>query len=224
MIALATPTDAATPRRGAFMFARLGSLLSVLPLSVWVVIHLWNNLAAFEGAEAWQRAVTQHPHPIAEILTFTIVLLPLLIHAAWGIGRLFSARPNNHRYNLYGNFKYVLQRVTALGALAFLGAHLWLAFLKPRLLLGRPEAFSDIAHEMATHPPTLIVYLLGTFGICFHLANGLQTAAWQWGLVGSQKGINRLDRAVLVFFALLVIMSWAAIYALHSAGAASASP
>jgi succinate dehydrogenase / fumarate reductase, cytochrome b subunit len=59
--------------------------------------------------------------------------------------RLFSFRPNNLAYNNYGNLKYILQRITAVGALFFLGAHIWLAFLRPRLLGGAPEAFADIA-------------------------------------------------------------------------------
>ena len=36
---------------GGFWRARLGSFLAVVPLGVWTFIHLWNNLAAFQGGE-----------------------------------------------------------------------------------------------------------------------------------------------------------------------------
>src|ERR1700749_4126308 len=131
--------------RSSFFRARLASLFGVLPLGVWVVIHLWHNLSAFQGPEAWQTAVTEYPHPFAEAVTGIIVLLPLVIHAIWGIGRLFSSRPNNVRYGFYANLKYLLQRLSALGVFLFLGAHLWKAYLSPRLVQGHAEAFADLA-------------------------------------------------------------------------------
>jgi len=37
---------------GKFLASRLGSLFSILPLGVWTVHHVWNNLAAFDGPQA----------------------------------------------------------------------------------------------------------------------------------------------------------------------------
>jgi succinate dehydrogenase / fumarate reductase cytochrome b subunit len=219
---MSTLTTPATPDRGAFVRARLGSLLAVAPLGVWTFFHLWNNLAAFQGAEKWQSAVIDYPHPVAQVITGLIVLLPLVIHAVWGVGRLLSARPNNVRYGFYTNFKYALQRLTAIGVLFFLGAHLWLAMIHPRLVEGHGESFADIAHEMRFHVPTLIVYILGTLGVAYHLANGLQTWAMGWGVVSSQRALKRLEWGVIALFLLLLAMSWGAIFALYQAGAAAA--
>jgi len=200
--------------------SRLGSFLAVVPLTFWVVNHLWDNLSAFNGAVAWEKSVTTYANPYSQALTFIIVMLPLLFHTGWGLVRLFSFRPNNNRYNNYGNFKYILQRVSALGVLAFLGAHIWLAFLQPRLVAGHPEAFSDIAREMRFHGPTLIVYLLGTLGTAYHLANGLQGFAMGWGLLGSERAMRRFEPVSIILFLLLTAMSWSVIYALYQAGAA----
>jgi succinate dehydrogenase / fumarate reductase cytochrome b subunit len=205
--------------RSSFLRARLASGLAILPLGVWTSAHLWNNLAAFQGAEAWQRAVTEYPHPFAEALTGVVVLLPLAIHTIWGIGRLASSRPNNLRYPFYGNLKYLLQRVAAVGVLFFLGAHLWLAMLRPRLQEGRPEPFADIAQEMHFHTPTLVVYVLGTLGVAYHLANGVQSFCMGWGVVTSERALKRLEWVALLLFVLLLAMSWGAIYALWAAGA-----
>ncbi len=207
------------PERRAFVLQRLGSLLAILPLGVWTIFHVWNNLAAFQGAEAWEEAVTAHGHPAAHFATLLVVLVPLLLHTAWGIGRLLSTKPNNTRYGFFANLKYLLQRLSALGLLGFLGAHIWLAMLEPRLVEGRAEPFTDIAREMHHHLPTLVVYLLGTLATSYHLANGLGSAALGWGVVASRRGLLKLERLSIAFFVVLLGLSWAAIYALWAAGA-----
>ena len=193
--------------------------MSVVPLGVWTVNHLWKNLAAFQGPDAWERSVTQYAHPVAEALTLIMVLVPLLIHSLWGIQRLFSFRPNNLANPYYDNFKYLLQRLSAIGVLLFLGAHLWLAMIQPRLVQGRPEPFSDVAYEMRFHTPTLIVYLLGTLAVCYHLANGLFGFVWTWGTAEGRHSFRRINVFATITFVVLMCFSWGAIYALWSAGA-----
>jgi succinate dehydrogenase / fumarate reductase cytochrome b subunit len=207
--------------RSSFLRARVASALAVVPLGAWTFLHLWHNLAAFQGGEAWESAVTEYPHPVAEALTGVVVLLPIALHTVWGIGRLASARPNLVRYRFYGNLKYVLQRLAAVGVLFFLGAHLWLALLKPRVTEGHAETFEDIAQHMHFHTPTLVVYVLGTLAVAYHLANGLQTACMSWGVVTSQRGLRRLEVWAIGLFLLLLAMSWGAVYALWAAGAAA---
>ncbi len=217
----AHPTPHATHAEAvsSFLRARLASALAILPLGVWTFAHLWHNLSAFQGADAWQRSVTEYPHPFAEALTGIVVLLPLAIHTIWGVGRLASSRPNGIRYPFYGNAKYLLQRLSAVGVLLFLGAHLWLAFLKPRTQEGHPESFADIAQQMHFHTPTLVVYVLGTLGVAYHLANGVQTFCIGWGVVSSQLALRRLEWLCLLLFIVLLAMSWGVVYALWAAGA-----
>jgi succinate dehydrogenase / fumarate reductase cytochrome b subunit len=220
-MAAASPATSPAQARSSFLRARLASLLAIAPLGVWTVVHLWHNLAAFDGADAWSEAVTTYAHPFAEAVTGVVVLLPLALHTVWGIGRLATTRPNLGRYRFYRNLKYTLQRLAAVGVLGFLGAHLWLAMLHPRLVEGHAETFADIAQHMHFHRPTLVVYLLGTLGVAFHLANGLQTACMGWGVVTSQRGLRRLEWAMIAVFLLLLLMSWGAIYGLWAAGAAA---
>jgi succinate dehydrogenase cytochrome b subunit len=213
-----SPPSSAISRSG-FLHARLASVLALVPLGAWTFLHLWHNLAAFGGADAWQAAVTDYPHPFAQGLTLVVVLLPLAIHTVWGLGRLATSRPNLVRYRFYGNLKYALQRLAAVGVLLFLGAHLWLALLRPRLVERHAEPFADIAQQMHSHIPTLVVYLLGTLGTAYHLANGVQTFSMGWGVVSSQRALRRMDRLALLVFVVLLAMSWGAIYALYAAGA-----
>jgi len=102
--------------------------------------------------------------------------------------------------------------------LLFIGAHLWLALLYPRLVQGRPEPFSDIAYEMRFHTPTLVVYLLGTLAVSYHLANGLFGFAWTWGIAEGRRSFRRINVLATITFVVLMCFSWGAIYALWSAG------
>jgi len=207
-----------TQSSGATFFrARIGSLLAILPLGIWSVVHIWNNLSAFKGADAWEKSVTSYPHPLAQLITAIVVLLPLVLHTIWGISRLLSTRPNNVRYGFYTNLKYALQRITAVGLLLFIIAHLWLAMIHPRFVEGHAESFADISHEMRFHTPTLIVYILGVLGFAYHLANGIHTFAMGWGIVASRRALKKLEWVILGFFLVLLTMGWGVLYALYSA-------
>jgi len=120
----------------------------------------------------------------------------------------------------FSNLRYWLQRASAVGLLAFLGAHLWLAWIQPRFVLGRPEPFADIAREMRHHTPTLLVYVLGILAISYHLANGLWSfATMGWGIAVSKSAQAWFERLALVVFFVLLAVGWASIYALYQAGA-----
>jgi succinate dehydrogenase / fumarate reductase, cytochrome b subunit len=214
---MSAATTMTAPSSG-FLRARLGSLFAILPLGVWTFIHLWNNLAAFQGGEAWEQSVTTYSHPVAQLLTAIVVLLPLVLHTIWGFGRLLTTRPNNVRYGFFANLKYILQRLSAIGVVLFLGAHIWLAMLHPRLVEGHSEVFADISHEMRTHMPTLIVYILGTLGVSYHLANGLSTFAMGWGVVTSKRALGKLNFVSGAAFVILLGMAWSAIFALYKSG------
>jgi succinate dehydrogenase / fumarate reductase cytochrome b subunit len=215
-----SPPRGLADARSSFLRSRLASVLAIAPLGVWTFVHVWHNLYAFQGAEAWQSAVTEYAHPFSEAIAGIIALLPLAIHTVWGLGRLATSRPNNVRYRGYGNLKYVLQRLSAVGVLFFLGAHLWLALLRPRFTQGHAEDFSELAQQMHFHTPTLVVYVLGTLGVAYHLANGVLTFCMGWGIVSGQRALKRMEWVAVGLFALLLAMSWGAIYALWAAGAA----
>jgi len=181
------------PVDGSFIRSRLGSFLAVVPLTIWTIDHLWNNLAAFKGAEAWQSQVTEYSHPIAFVASSLVALLPLALHTIWGIGRLRTSKVNIARYPYFSNLKYILQ-------------------------VGRPEPFADIAHEMAHHVPTLLVYTLGVLGVSYHLANGLHTFAMGWGIATSRRALRKLQAVIWVVFLGMLAMGWGSIYALYDAG------
>lgn len=218
-VPMSTATATVAPAsKNSLLQSRLGSFLAVVPLSIWVINHLWDNLAAWNGAQAWQSAVTQYKHPYSQVFTFIVVLAPLLFHTGWGVMRLLSFKPNNLAYPYYGNVKYIVQRLAALGVLAFLGAHIWLAFLEPHLLHGGAEPFAVISYEMHWHGPTLFVYTLGILGTAYHLANGIQGFAMGWGILSSERSMRRFEPWSIVLFLVLLGMGWGVLYAMYQAG------
>jgi succinate dehydrogenase / fumarate reductase cytochrome b subunit len=162
--------------------------------------------------------VTGHPSAATQIITAVVVLVPLLWHTVWGIARMARSRPAVG-LGFFSNLRYIVQRLSAIGLLFFLGAHLWLAWMQPRFVEGRAEPFSDIAREMHHHAPTLVVYLLGTLAIAYHLANGLWSFCMGWGIGVGKTALDWIERlAFLLFFAFLAL-GWGAIFALYRAGA-----
>ena len=207
-----------------FILARLGSLFAFAPVGVWTVVHLWHQLAAYQSPQAWETAVTGHVNVASTVLVFVLVLGPLLWHTIWGIVRMLRSRPKPLQSG-FSNLRYVLQRLSAVGLLLFLGAHLYLAWFEPRFLHGRPEPFAAISREMRFHTPTLIVYILGVVGIAYHLANGLWSfMTMGWGITVSKSGMKWLERLSIAFFVLLLALGWAAIYGLYRGGARLGTP
>jgi succinate dehydrogenase cytochrome b subunit len=201
-----------------FLLARMGSLLAFVPLGAWTAVHLWNQLAAFAGPREWEESVTAHRNPATAALTMTLVMGPLLWHVGWGTVRLFRTRTSTVRN--FSNLRYWLQRASAIGLLFFLGAHLWLAWIQPRFVEGRPEPFAEIAREMHHHTPTLIVYILGVLAIAYHLANGVWSfATMGWGIAVSKSAQAWLERLALLVFVVLLGIGWSGVYALYRGGA-----
>jgi len=216
------PTERAMARD--FILARLGSLFAFAPLGVWVLVHLWDQLAAYRSPQAWEDSVTGHVNGASTVLVFIVVLVPLLWHTIWGIVRMFRSRPKPLQSG-FSNLRYVVQRLSAVGLLLFLGAHLYLAWFEPRILEGQAEPFAEIAREMRYHAPTTLVYVLGILAIAYHLANGLWSfLTMGWGIAVSKSSIRWIERVSIVFFLVLLAIGWAAVYGLYAGGAQYGPP
>ncbi len=214
----------ATASRGG-LFPRLGSALALAPLGVWTMWHLWENLYVWAGRDAWAAHVTDVRYgpegpsyvgnDVASLLVSVVVLGPLVLHTLWGLRRIRMTKPNGYKF--FGNAKFLLQRLSALGLMGFLGAHIFLARIKPMLNetgTGR-EDFCDHAGHMRHHPPTLAVYTLGVIGIAYHLANGVYTAAFINGLAASAKASRKMQVVSLLLFALLLVFGLGSVIGMY---------
>jgi succinate dehydrogenase / fumarate reductase cytochrome b subunit len=188
------------------------TVFGVVPLGVYVVLHLWTNLASLDGAEHFNQAlVASRNHPAFIFLEVFGLGVPLLVHTGLGLREIFRMRPNNARYNYFGNLEYVLQRIAALGLLLFIGAHVWRARVLPAMTAEGHETWQGM-HEALSEPITFGVYALGMLGVSYHLANGLRTAAIRLGLVVSEPAQRRAQWVAVGVLILLLAMSGAALW------------
>lgn len=197
-----------------FWLRRIFSFCGIAPLGIYVVWHLLNNVYAFGGAGAFDaRLAHATSSPVYRPAIWLFVYLPFAIHAVIGLIITFRSRPNPFREPRFRNWKYVLQRVSAIGVLLFVPAHVYKTKIEPWR-----EGFSiDFAHMHAgmLEPATFAVYVLGMLGVSFHLANGLWLAGITWGVFTGPNGQRRGEWLSILFGIVLLLLSLGAIFALR---------
>lgn len=220
-------STSASPTAVAGRAARLSkkqilSLFGLVPLGVYVVFHLWTNLYSLAGEKAFnERLEATRNSPGFIFLEIFGLGLPILAHTIIGLVELFRSRPNNAAYGYFDNLKYLLQRISAIGLALFIGAHVWLARIRPSITpdeytVGGHETWAGMHHAynetVGGLPITLIVYALGLLGVSYHLANGVYTFGIRWGLAISPAGRARMQWLSGVLFVVLLGMSYAAVW------------
>ncbi|HEX2569624.1 MAG TPA: hypothetical protein VH877_08700 [Polyangia bacterium] len=202
----------AAVRRFPLTGKQLMSLLGVVPLGAYVVAHLWTNLYAINGAESFDKAlVDSRANPAFIFLEIVGLGIPILIHSVIGLQIVRRMRVNNSRYTYFRNLKYLLQRLSGVGVLLFIGAHVVKARILPSFGTPGHETWAGM-HEALSEPVTFTVYALGMLGISYHLANGLWSASITLGLTTTPQGMRRMEWASAFFFVILLCMSGLAIY------------
>jgi succinate dehydrogenase / fumarate reductase cytochrome b subunit len=190
--------------RNEFLLRRLHSLTGIVPVGVFLCVHLTVNWTVIFGGQKFQSAV-DGIHLLDKIGLLTIVeivgiFLPILFHAILGVVIWLSGRQQIARYKYGASIRYALQRWTALIAFAFILYHLYHMHW-----LGKPfgggdfephhHAASSAAQAMQAawwHAP---VYLIGITAAVFHFANGIWTFAITWGIAISREAQRRVGYA-----------------------------
>ncbi|MCM2372690.1 succinate dehydrogenase cytochrome b558 subunit [Aporhodopirellula aestuarii] len=222
--------------RHEFAIRRLHSLLGIVPLGLYMCIHLTTNASLLNGTETFQRAV-YYIHSLGAALPLVEwggIFLPLLFHAILGVWIIKTGKSNLGNYKFTGNKRYTWQRWTGLIAFVFLMFHVlhlhgwfhfgpWLAVMKP---LGFAQfypynAASSLALAMDQWAWGLFwpaFYLIGVWATVFHLANGLWTAGITWGLWISPAAQERATKVCVAFGVLLAVIGTAAWWAAVAPG------
>lgn len=185
---------------------RVLSLTGVLPLTVYVIFHLFETGAATGGRGAFaDRLSGSGGGVLAVTLEIVLVLVPLGVHAALGIVATVRDRsPEPDGYRSSG--LRIVQRGTGLGLLAFLVFHLghsWVA----KLGGADGSALYDRLRDSIGTPVYVLCYVFGVTCVAFHLALGIGAFASRWGLVHSEGG-RRVARGVGVLLGVAVWIAW----------------
>ena len=197
-----------------FLLRRIHSLTGVLPVVLFLVYHLYLQLYLHYGAEIYNNEVNSfYDSPLATWSLVIVVYIPLLFHSLLGVLLVFENKVQPS-YTYFSHLLYLLQRISGIGVLLFIIAHVWNAKLGPWIAGTWGTHFEHLSSGFAdpdTGMLTKTVYLLGVLGAVFHFANGLNTFCMTWGIAltpTSQKRVRTFS--ILVF----IILTASAFYAL----------
>lgn len=187
----------AAPESYHFLIRRLHSLTGLIPVGVFLVMHLATNasvLAPGEPGAEFQKSV-ERIHSLGPLLVpveIVGIFIPLLFHAIIGFQIIFSGRPNPQAYPYGGNIRYTLQRWTGIIAFFFIMYHVWQMHWIGKPLGGgefalhgpggEPTGAATTAKAIQSAVWVAPLYALGVLACVYHLANGVWTSLITWGI------------------------------------------
>ena len=204
-MSVATDDSPGLQERYHFLLRRLHSLSGIIPVGVFLMVHLTiNSTVLFSGDDFQQRV--DMIHSLGGFLVpveIVGIFLPIFFHAVLGVVILLTGKPNPMAYTYGGSWRYALQRWTGLIVFAFILVHLWhMHWLGERFggaFFDPHQARATAAGAMQMNAIWVPVYVLGLLASVFHFANGLWTAAITWGLTignGAQRKWGYVSAAV----------------------------
>lgn len=174
-----------------------------------MVLHLWTGAKALLGRERFEDAVVEsNARPFASVFEVVFLFLPLLFHAAYGIRLSLLSKVNVQHYPHSKNWGYVMQRVTGVIALGFIGYHLyqyrWQRFAGK---LTEPDFYGELCASLSSTqggiPWMALAYLVGTAAVVFHFSHGLYGFCFSWGITTTREG-SRLSSAIFGSFGVVL--------------------
>ena len=136
--------------KNEFYLRRVHSLLGIIPIGAFLVVHLMVNHQATQGAEAFNKAsMFMESLPFLIIVEFLFIYIPILYHGLYGIHIAFTAKENIGHYSIFRNWMFALQRVTGVITFIFIFVHLWQTRLQ-KAFFGK-EVNYDMMHQTLQH-------------------------------------------------------------------------
>lgn len=202
-------------QRHHFALRRLHSLTGIIPVGVFLCVHLTVNATILAGSDgrAFQTAVNGL-HLLERVGLLTIVevafiFLPILFHGILGIQIWLSGQMNVAAYQYGGNIRYTLQRIAGLVTFAFILYHLWhLHWLGQPLGGGAFDPHAAAVSAAAALQPWYLrgLYTIGIVAAVYHLANGIWTFLITWGITIGPQSQRKVGWVCAAFGVLLGLM------------------
>ncbi|MGY0693145.1 succinate dehydrogenase cytochrome b558 subunit [Virgibacillus sp. FSP13] len=185
-----------------FGYRRLHSLLGVIPIGLFLIVHLVVNHFAVYGAESFNDAAGfMESLPFLIVLEIVVIYLPILFHAILGVYIVFVTKSNTKRYGYFRNWMYLLQRVSGIITLIFIAWHVWETRIQ--IWLGNATLDFNLMEGILTNPAMFWFYIVGVISTTFHFANGLWSFLVSWGITQSPRSQKIATYATLIVFLLI---------------------
>lgn len=195
-----------------FYLRRLHSLLGLIPVGLFLTMHLFINFSATNGAESFNKASGfMESIPFLPIVEWVVIYIPLMFHAFYGVYIAFTAKSNLKRFGTMRNWFFMLQRLTGIFLVIFIAWHIF----ETRLQKTLNDAHIDynFMAEVVSNPAMLVFYIAGIIAATFHLANGIWSFLISWGLIQSPKSQKITTYITMGFFVVLSVVGVMAILA-----------
>lgn len=195
-----------------FILRRLHSLTGILPVGLYLIVHLSINSFAVSGIEAYDRVVELlESLPYLILIEIPFIWLPILYHGLYGVYIHATGKANPFQYAYSNNVMYSLQRWSGLITFVFIGWHMWETRLA-NYLFGVPVDYEMVA-RILSDPASVVFYVVGLVAVSFHFSNGLRTFLLTWGIVVGDRARIRVGRLCLGIGVLLLVFSLSALWA-----------
>lgn len=187
------------------------SLLGVLPVGLFLMVHLFINNFAANGSEAYNHAAEfMDSLPFRIVLEVGLIFLPILYHGILGIYLAFTSTNNVNRYGYFRNWMFILQRITGVYLVIFVAWHVWETRIAA--MLGATVEFNMMTNILSS-PWMMAFYIIGVISASFHFANGLWSFFITWGITVTPKSQRISTYVTMLIF---VGISFVFVRALYS--------
>lgn len=195
-----------------FYWRRLHSLLGLIPVGLFVTVHLLINYSATNGEAAFNKAsATMESLPFLPIVEWVVIYIPLMFHAFYGVYIAFTAKSNLKRFGTTRNWFFMLQRLSGIFLVIFIAWHIWQTRLQKTL--ADAEVNYDMMADIVSNPAMLAFYIVGIIAATFHLSNGIWSFLVSWGITQSKQSQKVATWVTMIFFVLLSVVGVMAILA-----------
>lgn len=194
-----------------FFYRKLHSLLGVIPVGVFLIVHFTVNFFATRGPDAYNAAANFMGNlPLRYFLEVVVIFLPLLFHAIYGVYIALQAKQNVNTYGFFHNWMFLLQRVSGVILFLFVVWHVW--GTRIQAALGAPVNFEMMAN-IVSNPLYLTLYVIGVVSATFHFANGLWGFFITWGITVTPQSQKVSAYVSGAFFVAITAFGLSALFA-----------
>lgn len=200
----------------SFVNRRLHSLLGVIPVGAYLVVHLLTNYYATMGKEAFQKQVALlESLPFLLAIETVFIYLPILYHGIYGVYIAIQAKNNPRQFGTFRNYMFILQRVTGIITFIFIAVHVWQTRIQVFFGLD-PLEFGSRMHDIFSNPIWTVLYLIGLTSTVFHFSNGLWSFLVSWGITVGPRAQRVATYVCAVIFIFVMYIGIRAIFAFQS--------
>ena len=190
---------------GPFFWRKMHSLSGLLPIGIFLCVHLFINSLALRGEAAFNQGVSLlHSVPYLWALELFLIFIPLIFHALYGIWVVYVTSNNVLTYSYFRNWLFYLQRVTALVTLVFVVWHVYVLRFSNGFS-GNEINFTFVSQAL-TNTVVIVLYVLGLLATFAHFANGLWSLLISWGITIGARAQRSAAYVCLVVFVILAVV------------------